>query len=110
MRYHVFVCRYPIAHKYMTSHCADLIPITHKYMTSHCPDLVQIPLTHKYMTSHCPDYVFVCYGVSVLSQDSELSCICVLGVSSQDNEISCICLLGVSSDTPNTQINDISLS
>jgi hypothetical protein len=45
-----------------------------------------------------------------------MSCICVLGVSvpSQDSEISCICVLGVSNqegtDTPNTQIHDISLS
>ena len=29
------------------------------------------------------------------SQDSEMSCICVLGVSSQDSEMSCICVLGV---------------
>jgi nitrate reductase assembly molybdenum cofactor insertion protein NarJ len=32
----------PLAHKYMTSHCPDLIPLTHKYMTLHCPDLVEI--------------------------------------------------------------------
>jgi hypothetical protein len=31
------------------------------------------------------------------SQDSEMSCICVLGVSSQESEMSCICVLGVSS-------------
>ena len=40
-------------------------------------------------------YLFV--GVS--SQNSEMSCICVLGVyvPSQDSEMSCICVLGVSS-------------
>ena len=41
-------------------------------------------------------HVFVCYGVSVPSQDSEISCIFVLGVSSQDSEMSCIGVLGVS--------------
>ena len=30
-----------------------------------------------------------------INSDSEMSCICVLGVSSQDSEISCICVLGV---------------
>ena len=35
--------------------------------------------------------------VSLLSQESERSCICVLGVSSQESERSCICVLGVSS-------------
>ena len=39
----------------------------------------------------------MCYGVSVPSQDSEMSCIYVLWVSSQDSEMSCICVLGVSS-------------
>jgi hypothetical protein len=109
----------------MTSHCPDLvqIPLTHKYMTSDCPDLV--PLTHKYMTSDCPDSEMSCIcvlGVSVPSQDSEMSCICVLGEPSQDSQMSCICVLGVPSqdshislsllgtDTPNTQIHDISLS
>jgi hypothetical protein len=32
-------------------------------------------------------------GVSVPSQDSEMSCICVLGVPSQDSEMACICVL-----------------
>ena len=43
-------------------------------------------------------HVFVCYGVSVPSQDSEMSCICALGVyvPRQDSEMSCICALGVS--------------
>jgi hypothetical protein len=31
-------------------------------------------------------------GVSVPSQNSEMSCICVLGVSSLDSEMSCICV------------------
>ena len=35
--------------------------------------------------------------VSIPSQESERSCICVLGVSSQESERSCICVLGVSS-------------
>jgi hypothetical protein len=35
--------------------------------------------------------------VSLLSLESERSCICVLGVSSQESERSCICVLGVSS-------------
>ena len=34
--------------------------------------------------------------VSIPSQESERSCICVLGVSSQESERSCICVLGVS--------------
>jgi hypothetical protein len=44
-------------------------------------------------------HVFVCYGVSVPSQDSEMLCICALGVSvpSQESEMSCICLLAVTS-------------
>jgi hypothetical protein len=44
-------------------------------------------------------HIFVCYGVSVPNQDSEMSCICALGLSvpSQDSEISCICALEVSS-------------
>jgi hypothetical protein len=33
--------------------------------------------------------------VSIPSQESERSCICVLGVSSQESERSCICVLGV---------------
>ena len=33
------------------------------------------------------------------SQDSEMSCICLLVLSSQDSEMSCICVLGVSSQT-----------
>jgi hypothetical protein len=75
----------------MTSHCPNLVQISliHKYMTSHCADLVQIPLTHKYMSSHCPglvpgqsDVMYLCVRVS--SQDSEMSCICVLGVSCPD--------------------------
>ena len=40
---------------------------------------------------------YVMYLCVVPSQDSEMSCICVLGVSSQDSEMSCICVLGVSS-------------
>jgi hypothetical protein len=36
-------------------------------------------------------------GVSVPSQDSEMSYMCVLGLSSQESEMSCICVLGVSS-------------
>ena len=35
--------------------------------------------------------------VSLLSLESEQSCICVLGISSQESERSCICMLGVSS-------------
>ena len=35
--------------------------------------------------------------VSLLSLESERSCICVLGVSSQESERSCICVLGASS-------------
>jgi hypothetical protein len=31
----------------------------------------------------------------VSSQDSEMSCICVLGVSRQDIEMSCICVRGI---------------
>ena len=44
-------------------------------------------------------HLFVCYGVSVPSQDSEMSCICALLVSvpSQESEMSCICVLAVSS-------------
>ena len=34
--------------------------------------------------------MYLCVRVS--SQDSEMSCICVLGVSSQDSEMSCICV------------------
>ena len=34
-----------------------------------------------------------------IKSDSEMSCICVLGVSSQDSEMSCICVLGISSQT-----------
>ena len=40
--------------------------------------------------------MYLCVRVSVPSQDSEMSCICVLGVSSQDSEMSYICVLGVS--------------
>jgi hypothetical protein len=62
--------------------------------------------------------MYLCVGVYVPSQDSEMSCICVLRVSSQDSEMSCICVLAVPSqdsdslgtDTPNTQTHDISLS
>ena len=32
----------------------------------------------------------ICVRVSVPSQESEMSCICVLAVSSQDSEMSCI--------------------
>jgi hypothetical protein len=35
--------------------------------------------------------------VSVESQESERSCICMLGVPSQESERSCICVLGVPS-------------
>jgi hypothetical protein len=35
--------------------------------------------------------------VPVTSQESERSCICVLGVPSQESERSCICVLGVPS-------------
>ena len=35
--------------------------------------------------------------LEVSSQESERSCICVLGVSSQESERSCICVLEVSS-------------
>ena len=35
--------------------------------------------------------MYLCVEVS--SQDSEMSCICVLEVSSQDSEMSCICVL-----------------
>ena len=40
--------------------------------------------------------MYLCVRVSVPSRDSEMSCICVLGISSQDSEMSCICVLGVS--------------
>jgi hypothetical protein len=50
--------------------------------------------------------------VSVPSQESERSCIGVLGISSQESERSCICVLGVSvlSHCTNTPIHDRSLS
>ena len=42
--------------------------------------------------------MYLCVSVICTSQDNEMSCICVLGVSvsSQDSEMSCICVLGVS--------------
>ena len=39
--------------------------------------------------------MYLCVRGSI--QDSEMSCICLLGVSSQDRENTCICVLGVSS-------------
>jgi hypothetical protein len=38
--------------------------------------------------------MYLCVRESVPSLDSQMSCICALGVSSQDNEMSCICVLG----------------
>jgi hypothetical protein len=75
------------------------------------------------------DVMYLCVRVICTSQESEMSCICVLWVSvpSKDSEMSCICVLEVSqillthkymtSHCPdwvqiphNTQIHDISLS
>ena len=36
--------------------------------------------------------MYLCVRGIKSSQDSEMSCICVLGVSSQDSEMSCICV------------------
>ena len=38
--------------------------------------------------------MYLCVRVSVPSQDSEMSCICVLGVSVPSQDMSCICVLG----------------
>jgi hypothetical protein len=75
----------PLTHKYMTAHSPGLvmIPLTHKYMTAHFPGLVMIPLTHKYMTAHSPVYVL---GVSLPSQESEQSCVCVRGIVTKPGE------------------------
>jgi hypothetical protein len=82
--------------------------------------------THIYMTAHSSNLSLLFIKVSVSSQESEWSCICVLGlfmlylcllfikvsVSSQESEWLCICVLGYiyNMDNPNTQIHDHSLS
>jgi hypothetical protein len=76
---------------------SDLITLSHKYITSHCPDLVQIPLTHKYMTSNCPDLIPLTHKYMTGYQVRTVRChVFVLGVSSQGREMSCIFVLRVS--------------
>ena len=48
-----------------------------------------------------------CHVFVVRYQVSEMSCICVLGVSSQDSEMSCICVLGVSVPSQDSEMSCI---
>jgi hypothetical protein len=54
------------------------------------PLYIEVPVTSQESERSC-----ICV-LGVPSQESERSCICVLGVPSQESERSCICVLGVS--------------
>jgi ferredoxin-thioredoxin reductase catalytic subunit len=62
---------------------------THKYCYKECYNL-------EHVSSQESDWSCICM-LGVPSQESDRSCICMLGVSSQESDWSCICMLGVPS-------------